>query len=184
MSRWLHNVNAVREWRAGNVPGAPIGWWTDQIGPEFTVGDFIGQGRRMQYCGLVHAVMEEIETPDRIPGANDLEEYDTLALAAAARLAGRRPGLWFTSATRAIFMVWIPILSGCTVALTSPTVGLGCWSGGFLLYGALTSFSWVVSMFKRTCGPKLRKLCHAVNLIAVIFLVFITGLVVSISTQH
>ncbi|KAK0621830.1 hypothetical protein B0T17DRAFT_600607 [Bombardia bombarda] len=183
MSRWLYNVNVVRTWRTkgvANMPApGPDGWWDNEVPPHFRIEGFIGQGRRMQYCGLVHAMLSCVKEPHRIDDAAGLRRYDELARDVVTRLDGRRPGLWYSSALRAMFLVWVPILMAFVVAFTSPTVGLGCWSGSFLVFGGLGSFSWVVSVCKKDCGPKLRGLCHAVNMLSVVFVVFITGLVLT-----
>jgi hypothetical protein len=80
MSRWVFNVNAVMEWnRVGRSIAIQrintadertindIRWWRQvrlqdehelQDHDEFRIGEFLGQGRRIQYCGPVHAMLE------------------------------------------------------------------------------------------------------------------------------
>ncbi|KAK4445168.1 hypothetical protein QBC34DRAFT_358660 [Podospora aff. communis PSN243] len=177
MSRWLFNVEAVRKWKmAGADPATKIEWWKDSVPTHFKLRDFVGQGRRMHYCGLAHATMFCVTDPKHIDDSNGLDEYDVLAQQVIEKLNGRRPGLWFSSAVRAFLLVWLQIFMSFLVAITSPTAGIGCWSGSIMLFGVLTSFSWFVSLFKKSCGPKLRIVCHTVNITAILFLIFLTGL--------
>jgi len=157
---------------------APTGL-NPEIPAELTVGNFNGQGRQMAYCGLAYPTIKCVRGVSGYPDSNDLAKFTDLARDVAALHKGRRPGLWFWCAIRALFLVWIPILMAFIVSFTSPTVGIGCWSGSLLVFGGLTSFSWVVMMFNRSFGRWLKVVCHVVNLVAMVFLVFITGLVVS-----
>ncbi|KAK3680918.1 hypothetical protein B0T22DRAFT_474369 [Podospora appendiculata] len=193
MSRWLYNVNAVLDWklrRGRDRTRQEPDWWQDEIPAHFEIGDFIGQGRRLEYAGLVEAVLSTMEKecrhkPHALPvgdsgdRAVDFKAYEDLATAVRARHARRRPGLWFWSAIRALFLVWFPVLMAFVVAYTSPTVGMGCWSGPLLMWGALSSFSWFVSLFKRSSGLWLTRVCHFANGAALLFLVFFTCLTLS-----
>lgn len=191
MSRWLYNVNAVREWRNARRPTdmPEPAWWenTGDIPKKFRVGEFIGQGRRMIHCGLVHAVASTIPEPDRVEDTplsgsigdtGPLAQYDVKAYAVVSRLKGRRPGLWWSAAVCAECLVCTQIMMAVLVAITSPTVGIGCWSGSFITYGVLTSVSWAFNLFQRAPGPWGRFFCHMANILALVFLVFITGLIV------
>ncbi|KAK0642955.1 hypothetical protein B0T16DRAFT_437739 [Cercophora newfieldiana] len=178
MSRWLFNVEAVRLWRLqGAGPMSQIEWWTATTPPHFKIGDFVGQGRQMHYCGLAHAITICGANPEEIDDTNGLKGYDELAYRVVLKLDGRRPWLWFSSAFRAMFLVWAQLFMSFAIAFSSPTVGIGCWSGSIVFFGVLASFSWFVSLFKKSCGPRLRVLCHIVNVTAILFLVFLTGLV-------
>jgi hypothetical protein len=69
MTRWLYNMLAVREWSASQGEGNYY-WWhpeledtAEPLMKALEVGDFIGQGRRLQYCGLTHAILKATQ-PD------------------------------------------------------------------------------------------------------------------------
>jgi hypothetical protein len=62
------------------------------------------------------------------------------------------------------------------VAFTPPTVSIGCWSGSFLVFSSPTSLSWIMLLFKKSCGPKLQLLCTIVNAFTLLWLIVITGL--------
>ena len=178
MERWLFNVNAVR------TQGETLWWNRNDIPAKFQLGEFVGQGRRMRYYGLVEAVISEYQTPMNPPHLDlGLDKHDWLARDIRGRLGRGCSPLWLYSAVIAFILVWIPILSAFTVAFTSPTVGVGCWSGAILTYGVLCSFSWVVSVVvclcKGSCSPRLRVICHFFNFLALSFLLAITTLVVS-----
>jgi hypothetical protein len=82
IDRWLYNVNAIIEFneqldanRASNnaqntgpnVRQRPvIRWWNPQSNRELTVGEFVGQGRRLRHCGVTNTVLERLVQP-RVP---------------------------------------------------------------------------------------------------------------------
>ena len=179
MTRWLHNVNRIRHWRrGGNRNTKPCGWWNSDTADSdhFFIGEFVGQGRTMTHCGLVHATIQTIKDPDRI--RDDLPEYDKIADDIAVKLCGHKPLRWWWSAIRAFVLFWIQIMMAFVVAITSPPIGIGCWSGSFLLFGVLSSIAFVIGFF-RMRGPWFQLACLISNLISLAFLVFITLLVVS-----
>jgi hypothetical protein len=168
MSRWLYNVEAIRThfhvqprsiipphtnqapliqtidwWKPGGEDDDSLGNWS-----RFIIGDFIGQGRRMQYCGLVAAVLESMDSfkiKDR-----DITSYSKLANNVVGRLEETRPTQWYVTSALSFFMVWSQILMASMISYNTPSVGLGCWTGGHLVYGALSSVSWVVQIARRS----------------------------------
>lgn len=68
------------------------------------------------------------------------------------------------------------------VAYNTPTVGLGCWSGGYLLYGMLSSISWVIQLFSKRLGRWVRLFCHLANAVALCWLIGFMILVVGLVT--
>ena len=44
----------------------------------------------------------------------------------------------------AIILFWCTTGAGILIAYETPTVGLGCDSGGYLLYGLLATYSWIL----------------------------------------
>jgi hypothetical protein len=179
MSRWLHNVDAVRAWKLRGH--GRIKWWTEvsAVNPDFLVGDFVGQGRTMDYCGLAYAVLDAVgDRPQDIANDSDLAEYNRRAADAIQSLQGDRPWQWFLLAILAFSLVWIQILMAFVVAFTSPTVGVGCWSGSFLIFGALSSFTWFVAFVRKSSGIKAKWLCNILNCVSLAWICFVVVLVV------
>ncbi|KAK0643191.1 hypothetical protein B0T16DRAFT_391758 [Cercophora newfieldiana] len=188
ISRWLFNVKAVKEWAArtndiadedsedqevARLPEcAEIEWWNTatEIPEELQVEGFIGQGRRIQYCGLPHAVLAATETADFTTASPQrLEGY---AADVAERLQGGKPMAWFVVASLSLLLVWTAILSAFTVSFMAPTVGLGCRALMYLIFGFFSSISWFIQFRKR---PHLWvvRLSYLANALAVLSLLVV-----------
>lgn len=148
ISRWLYNVEAVKTWtsQAGNDPNT-IGWWQDntKIPQALKIDVFIGQGRKIQFCGLPHALLEASATVDFHTETN----LSRCAKKAANRLKGWKPKAWYVVAVLSFLLVWCAIMSAFAIHFTAPTIGLGCRSLTYLLFGAFSSVSWVIQFSKR-----------------------------------
>lgn len=187
MARWLFNVNAVRQWSQGanqnNQDPADIAWWKGwpQTGSRepYSIGEFIGQGRQMQYCGLSRALMKEIDKTRReSQGTHDCYVQSGKRLHESLR--GAPPVSWYVIALLSLCIVWLALGMAILLAFNTPTKGLGCWSGSFLLYGALSTLTWVNQLFNPK-GPKVKALCHVINVLALGWLVTVTFLMVRTS---
>ncbi|KAK0641976.1 hypothetical protein B0T16DRAFT_358933 [Cercophora newfieldiana] len=164
VERWLYNVDVVRTWAMTestneglDPPFATLKklkkqWWNVDSKKKFSVGKFVGQGRTMQYCGLVHAVLTAIEWEERVVFQNGIDEYDNYGIKAACNLAGPKPPSWYATTTVAFLLVWTEIMMAVMFAFMTPTVGPGCWSGSCFLYGALSSISWFIQFRKKPRG--------------------------------
>ena len=148
ISRWLYNVKAVKTWDSehGNDPNN-IKWWKDntEIPEALKVDVFIGQGRKIKFCGLPHALLEASATVDFHTETN----LSRCAKKAANRLKGWKPKAWYVVAVLSFLLVWCAIMSAFVVSFTAPTIGLGCRSLTYLLFGAFSSVSWVIQFSKR-----------------------------------
>uniref|UniRef100_A0A0D2XL35 Uncharacterized protein n=1 Tax=Fusarium oxysporum (strain Fo5176) TaxID=660025 RepID=A0A0D2XL35_FUSOF len=90
ISRWLYNVEAVKTWASEPVNDPNnIEWWQDntEIPQALKIDVFIGQGRKIQFCGLPHALLEASATVDFHTETN----LSGCANEAANRLKGRKP---------------------------------------------------------------------------------------------
>ncbi|KAF2112515.1 hypothetical protein BDV96DRAFT_648772 [Lophiotrema nucula] len=141
------------------------------IPPAFRVGEFIGQGRRMQYSGLASAVLENIDSSHF---GHHLVSCDSATSAIVRRLNGRRPAAWFVTACVSLFLVFSQLAMAFMLAYNTPSVGLGCWSGGYVVYAFLSSISWIVQLFCKRPGRWTRFLCHTSNGLAFCFLIAFT----------
>ncbi|KAF4457811.1 hypothetical protein F53441_325 [Fusarium austroafricanum] len=136
------------------------------------VGEFIGQGRQLKYCGLVHAVLMATD------GAkfSHLRDNDLLFYArkTAINLSRRKPRSWYVVAVLSFLLVWCEIMMAFMVAFCSPTVGLGCRSLSYLLFGILSSISWFIHLPMEP-SKCVRWILHFFNGLAIISLIGITG---------
>ncbi|KAL5601539.1 hypothetical protein FOBRF1_009072 [Fusarium oxysporum] len=148
ISRWLYNVEAVKTWASEPVNDPNnIEWWQDntEIPQALKIDVFIGQGRKIQFCGLPHALLEASATVDFHTETN----LSGCAERAANRLKGWKPKAWYVVAVLSFLLVWCAIMSAFVVSFTAPTIGLGCRSLTYLLFGAFSSVSWVIQFSKR-----------------------------------
>ncbi|KAH7487449.1 Uncharacterized protein HZ326_22694 [Fusarium oxysporum f. sp. albedinis] len=148
ISRWLYNVEAVKTWASEPVNDPNnIEWWQDntEIPQALKIDVFIGQGRKIQFCGLPHALLETSATVD----FHTEKDLSGCAERAANRLKGWKPKAWYVVAILSFLLVWCAIMSAFVVSFTAPTIGLGCRSLTYLLFGAFSSVSWVIQFSKR-----------------------------------
>jgi len=125
----------------------------------FPVGKFIGQGRSLQYCGLVHAVLSTtVEDPEKQFG-NSVTVYDACGGDVADFLARHKPGPWWGYAALSFGIVWTEIGMAVMLAWNTPTIGPGCWSGSCFLYGALSSMAFCI----QACTKRFGKVVEAVT---------------------
>jgi hypothetical protein len=177
MGRWLHNVHAVRAWAPLSDQQNPpdIQWWNlHTAGRErFMIGDFVGQGRRMQYAGLTSAVLEETENYHSLFDAF-IPSFDVVADHIYVRLP-RRPVSWWVITVISACLVWLEIMMAFMVAFTTPTVGLGCRSFSYALLATLSSVTWFMNLF--VCKPPkfVQVTAHLFNAMVVLILVAIIG---------
>jgi len=135
----------------------------------------------MQYCGLSWAFIEEATLDKLVNSTDDKNErsYYACATRVMNRLDRNPPGGWYFTAFAALFLVWIEIGMAIMLAYNTPTIGLGCWSGSFLLYGLLSTVSWFIQLFNSR-GSFVRTVSIVFNLLAFCWLVIVTFFIVSI----
>ncbi|KAI8715224.1 hypothetical protein NCS52_01029700 [Fusarium sp. LHS14.1] len=184
MSRWLFNVDAVlASARAAganltDMP-APV-WWSrsvdqdDDLG-EFRIQEFIGQGRKIKYCGLADAV---IRAQNAHTLRRDLDQYRLCAQTVLTHLDSR-PIQWWLTALASLFLVVFEIMMAFLIAYCTPTFGLGCWSGGLLLYGALSTVTWGIHLIFKAPGKWVQIVCNCFNFLALGWIVTLTGFVLA-----
>ncbi|KAK4445968.1 hypothetical protein QBC34DRAFT_497138 [Podospora aff. communis PSN243] len=143
-------------------------WWNGEGEDAFYVGNFVGQGRTIHYCGLVDAVMRATRRKERF--LNKIGEYDACGAEAAAIFAGSKSRSWYKYAFAELLIVWAEIMAAAGFAFMTPTVGPGCWSGSCFLYGALSTISWVIQ-FRKIPPPWLKGVAYVVNGVSVLWLI-------------
>ena len=181
MSRWLYNVNAIMDWRASPEPHpdpSHIRWWKpSSAGQEpLQLGQFVGQGRKMEYCGLVSAVLH----------GTDHQQFDGSAKSFAEgadrvfdSLEGPRPRSWHVVAVVAQLLVVCEIMMGFAIAFATPTVGLGCRSLAYLLAALLSSVAWFVQFHWKKTPFWAVVVSHVFNGLTIFLWVAIIGFQVS-----
>jgi hypothetical protein len=104
-----------------------------------------------------------------------------IAAEALVNIQKHRPTPWQILAVTSLAIVWLEIGMAIMISYNTPTVGLACRSGSYILYGILSSLTWFVQLlpwFKRP-GLKRKALCQALNLLAVLALMMIIFAAVS-----
>jgi len=149
---------------------------------DIEIGEFVGQGRRLGYNGFAYAVLGSVYVRSgnqrrmRPLGRVKNGRTQNMAMYAKDRLTtGRlRPGSWWLLAFTSLALVWLEIGMAVMMSYNTPTVGLACRSGVYLLYGLLSTFTWVVRLFPASNypGDRLKILCHCVNVFATLVLFF------------
>ena len=157
ISRWLYNVDAVTKWAAepwddpqSNPRTFDIKWWDldVKLDEDLRVGEFIGQGRQIQFCGLPHAFLEASKRPFDFRRATE-SDIEECARKTAELLDGWKPRAWYVVSMSSFLLVWCAIMSAFVVSFNSPTVGFGCRTFVYLLFGAFSSVSWCIQFSKR-----------------------------------
>lgn len=174
MSRWLYNVEATRTWAESGAGDKSIRWWTpDKTVPRtLEVGEFIGQGRSLRYCGLTHATTEAFGSRTTV---DDTLEQRTQKVAAELHRR-KRPGTWYLAAITAFTIVWAAVISAFAVDLTMFPCGLvdsyGLLGGQvYLLFGGFSSVSWAIQFCREPRSRVAKWACHLSNALAVLALV-------------
>ena len=149
-----------------------IRWWTTTtpIPSTIEVKDFIGQGRKIQFCGLPQAVLDA--TGDANLCTSTPADLQRRAARVFERLHGRRPPAWYVIAVLSFLMVWTAIMSAFVVSFMAPIVGLGCRTLTYLLFGGFSSVSWVIQFWKQPSRWALRA-SYVSNALAVVALLVV-----------
>lgn len=184
IERWLFNVEQLfldrplpqpREhtpphWRGrrGNKPDD-----TD----VFSIGEFLGQGRRLRYCGVTDTVLGYIANPARadmalpdLLGQAGSKSKPWLTHEAFRRDLVSRPWKWYVAWAVAQAVVSTGFTMAFMVSFNTPTVGLGCRTGSYLVWWCCTVPSWVVLGLQQEPRPWIRRALAAPNFLAVLTL--------------
>jgi hypothetical protein len=179
LTAWEETNKAQNE---GDAPHELVNRGEHVVPFNIEIGEFVGQGRRLGYNGFAYAVLGSVYV-----GSGDMRRMrplglvtntktENMAMDAKDRLTtGRlRPGSWWLLAFTSLALVWLEIGMAVMMSYNTPTVGLACRSSVYLLYGLLSTFTWVVRLFPASNSPGagLKILCHCVNVFATLVLFF------------
>jgi len=211
ISRWMWNANAVMEWaaRQDSSDGHPD-WWqqskedayrkppgqhneedtsiesTGQTHdraqlPRFDehISEFVGQGRQIGYNGIAYAVL--VSVYDTSNDNRRVQQLDVIVEQTLERLNGHRPGSWWVLSLISLAIVWLEIGMAFMTSYNVPTVGIGCRSMSYLIYGGLSTLPWIIQFLPwfRHPGVKRKAVCHFICLLSTLCLIFVTFAAVS-----
>jgi hypothetical protein len=183
MSRWLYNVDAIMDTQVveNGDHCLNVRWWKPSPAgsghPALQVGHFVGQGRKMEYCGLVSAVIMGSKNHD-FDGS--VECFLKCANRVEASLEGPRSKSWYVTAVVAQLLVGCEMMMGFAIAYATPTVGLGCRSFLYLLTYLMSSVSWTIHFRWKTTPRWAKIVSHFFNGFTIFLWVAIIGFQVSI----
>ncbi|KAM7205165.1 hypothetical protein V8F20_003302 [Naviculisporaceae sp. PSN 640] len=134
---------------------------------------FVGQGREIDYCGLAHAVANSVY--DSHEDTRQIRPIAAIVQEVRLELSGHRAKSWRVMSIVAMALVWLEIFMAFIISYNTPTVGLGCRSGSYVIYGGLSSIPWVLHSLPGFKHPSFRQrvLIHCFNALALLSLLFI-----------
>lgn len=172
IERWMFNVDllfeqGVRGWEPWRAPdgGSHNG---DDTG-DFEIGDFMGQGRTLRYCGVTDTVLDKIANRGRAP-INLLAFVDKQDFLRFQKSLTTRPTGWYVVWIISQFVVSTSFGMAFMVSFNTPTVGLGCRSLMYVIWYALTLPSWILLGIQQEPWVNIRKAMMVPNALAVIMI--------------
>jgi hypothetical protein len=143
------------------------------------ISEFVGQGREIGYNGLAYAVL--VSVYDTSNDKRQIQQINDIVNQTHKRLNGRCPGSWWILSLISLAIVWLEIVMAFMTSYNVPTVGLGCRSISYLIYGGLSTLPWIIHLlpwFKHP-GAKRKGACYLICLLSTLCFTFITFAAVS-----
>lgn len=183
IERWLFNIDVL--FCRTTYPGYPINrnrpiQWrkrktkedTDDFS-DFSIGEFVGQGRRLRYCAVADTVLDMRQDREKnsvrdLPNATDAEEF-RLSLTI-------RPIGWYVVWSFSQLLVGLAYATAFIVSFETPTKGLGCRSFAYTLWYGISVASWLFILFCQEPPFALRFVSWFSNAAATLALFTIMGL--------
>jgi len=115
-----------------------------------------------------------------------VQRIDEIVKQSLKRLDGRRPGSWWVLSFISLAIVWLEIGMAFMTSYNVPTVGIGCRSMSYLIYGGLSTLPWIIQFLPGFRHPDVKRkaVCHVICLLSTLWLVFITFAAVSQDICH
>lgn len=188
----MWNVEAVREWVDSPNPPEHPKWWSQgreevswnqgcaqQTSFDRYISNFVGQGRQIGYNGLAYAVLTSVY--DSYGDSRRMRPLKTIVDQSHICLHRRRPGSWWVLSLISLALVWLEIGMAFMASYNIPTVGIGCRSASYLVYGCLSSLPWLIHLLPWLGGPgtKRKVICNFFSLLSMLTLCFIIFAAVS-----
>jgi hypothetical protein len=141
MERWLCNVDCILSCNPDTEPA----WWQPGTETPLVIGDFVGQGRRLRYCGVASALLRCAESEIYEPGT-DFAAYHIRQSDSFRQKITTRPLSWWKVWTASYVFVSLQIFLAFVIAFNTPTIGLGCRSLLYLLFFLISHVTSVVQL--------------------------------------
>ena len=168
INRWLYNNEAIYTC----LPNSEPDWWhppskkwhVQGSNIDLTVNDFIGQGRRLRYCGVTSALLEIVENDPytAVSGLSFPNYHDKVSQRFQHTLT-KRPISWWVICGVMHFFVTQQIFLAFVIAFNTPTIGLGCRSILYLLYFFLGGVTSTVQILYQEPPPWTRHITIPIN---------------------
>ncbi|KAK4984754.1 hypothetical protein LTR66_008388 [Elasticomyces elasticus] len=174
IERWLYDVNHVLRSRHAGMQCADgmtyATRWRPGLGQlDLVIGSFVGQGRRLRYCGIANAILEITENVKFHEDDDILKQYHSRVVNLRGILV-RRPLSWWTIWLAAEFMVSMAAWMAFMVSFRTPTVGLGCRSLMAMLWWIFSTLPWILQAFLQEPPRWTLWITIPLNTMSVIFL--------------
>lgn len=165
--RWMWNVRAVKEWEdarnandGDRTPPQDPDWWSpikehaDRIQngqlphdplDKSVPSEFVGQGRQIGYNGLAYAVVASVNKTHE----TNLDQLARIIDETKKHLDDEPPRSWWVLSLAALALIWWDIGMAIMISFNIPTVGIGCRSGSYIIYGLLSTIPWFLHLFAR-----------------------------------
>lgn len=137
------------------------------------ISQFSGQGREIGYNGLTYSVLLNVYEADE--GSRPMQSIQSMIRDVRKSLQNHRAGSWWVLSLVSLALVWLDIGMAIMISYNTPTVGLGCRSGSFILYGCLSTLTWLLHLLPwfRQPGRWSKALCHIICLLSTLSLGFV-----------
>ncbi|KIW88941.1 uncharacterized protein Z519_10425 [Cladophialophora bantiana CBS 173.52] len=135
----------------------------------YGIGRFVGQGRYLRYCGVANAALMQYERT-----GGDLDKLNLDDPTGFETQLTRRPYSWYITWAFSEMIVAISFGMAFIVSFNTPTIGLGCRSGLYLIWYLMTSLSWLMLLVIQEPWRWLQKLLLLPNFLAVVLLFLLT----------
>jgi hypothetical protein len=70
-----------------------------------------------------------------------------------SRLKRHRPASWWLLTVTSLVLIWLEIGMAIMISYNTPTVGLSCRSGSYVLYGILSTLPWIAQLLPPFTRP-------------------------------
>ncbi|KAG9244386.1 hypothetical protein BJ878DRAFT_506442 [Calycina marina] len=172
IDRWLYQCEQISNCPQGSEPA----WWEPPnrqmnlpgSDMDMTVGDYIGQGRRLRYCGVTNALLEIVEKyapsdSGRASRSQRFQDYQRAMTLEFTRTLTRRPASWWIICGVAHLFVIQQNFLAFVVSFQTPTIGLGCRSALFLGYFLVSLITSSIQLCFQEPPPWTRRITVSAN---------------------
>ena len=178
INRWLYNNEAIYTCPPDSEPE----WWHPPSKKQhiqgsvmdLTVDEFIGQGRRLRYCGVTSALLRIVEDEPYVPISGfPFSDYHIKKSLRFQRTLTKRPASWWAICFLSHLFVTQQIFLAFVIAFNTPTIGLGCRSMLYLLYFLISGITSSIQIFCQEPPPWTRRITIPTNALNTLLLLSI-----------